>query len=267
MLIRNSIPTGAVETLEGAAVELRNTFTIDASIDDAWRVLNTPDAVAPCFPGATLTDYEGDRFAGTVKIKLGPIAMLFKGRGTYVSRDAATHQVVIEASGRDSRGNGSAAATVTASLMADGPNRTIVTMVTDMKVTGRPAQLGRGVMNDVADRIIGQFATCVAHKLAPAADLSVGEANGRDAIGTTAVLKRALPATEAPSRAPVATAASASSTARAVVPSPAASTGGALDLTEILLGSSSTTIRRVASALAVALVLLAVLRSRRGRAR
>ena len=95
-------------------MKLENNFTIDAPVEKAWQALNNPETVAPCFPGATLTSYEGDSFAGTVKVKLGPIAMTYKGKGTYVSRDEAAHEVVIEANGRDSRGNGTANATVTA---------------------------------------------------------------------------------------------------------------------------------------------------------
>ena len=150
-------------------MKLENNFTIDAPVEQAWEALNNPETVAPCFPGATLTSYEGDSFAGTVKVKLGPIAMTYKGKGTYVSRDEAAHEVVIDATGRDSRGNGTASATVTASLAADGPDKTAVSMVTDMAITGKPAQFGRGVISDVADKIIGQFAACVARKLAPAA--------------------------------------------------------------------------------------------------
>jgi len=148
-------------------MQLENTFTIDAPIEKAWEALNTPETIAPCFPGATLTEYEGDTFTGTVKVKLGPISLTYKGKGTYKERDDANHRVVIDASGRDSRGNGTAEATVTGTMVADGPDRTAVTMVTDMKITGRPAQFGRGVINDVADKIIGQFAGCVAEKLAP----------------------------------------------------------------------------------------------------
>jgi carbon monoxide dehydrogenase subunit G len=148
-------------------MQLENKFTIDAPIDKAWEALNTPETVAPCFPGATLTEYEGDSFTGTVKVKLGPISLTYKGKGTYVSRDDANHKVVIEATGRDSRGNGTASATVTGTMQADGPDRTAVTMVTDMTITGRPAQFGRGVISDVADKIIGQFSACVASKLAP----------------------------------------------------------------------------------------------------
>jgi carbon monoxide dehydrogenase subunit G len=151
-------------------MQLENKFTIDAPIDKAWKALNTPETVAPCFPGATLQEYEGDSFTGTVKVKLGPISLTYKGKGTYVTRDDANHKVVIEANGRDSRGNGTASATVTGTMVADGPTRTAVTMVTDMTITGRPAQFGRGVISDVADKIIGQFSACVARKLAPEAE-------------------------------------------------------------------------------------------------
>ncbi len=148
-------------------MQLENTFTIAAPIEKAWEALNTPQTIAPCFPGATLTEYEGDSFVGTVKVKLGPISLTYKGKGTYKERDDVNHRVVIDASGRDSRGNGTAEATVTGTMIADGPDKTSVTMVTDMKITGRPAQFGRGVISDVADKIIGQFAGCVAEKLAP----------------------------------------------------------------------------------------------------
>src|SRR3954453_20564086 len=154
-----------MDMLWGDFMELENNFTIDAPVEKAWAALNNPETVAPCFPGATLTEYEGDSFTGTVKVKLGPIANTYKGKGTYVTRDEAAHEVVIEANGRDSRGNGTANATVTASLAADGPDKTAVSMVTDMTITGKPAQFGRGVISDVADKIIGQFSACVARRL------------------------------------------------------------------------------------------------------
>jgi carbon monoxide dehydrogenase subunit G len=150
-------------------MQLESKFTIAAPIEKAWEALNTPQTVAPCFPGATLQTYEGDTFTGTVKVKLGPISLTYKGKGTYVTRDDTAHKVVIEANGRDSRGSGTASATVTGTMEADGPDKTSVTMVTDMTITGRPAQFGRGVISDVADKIIGQFAGCLADKLAPQA--------------------------------------------------------------------------------------------------
>jgi uncharacterized protein len=168
-------------------MQLENKFTIAAPIEKAWEALNTPQTVAPCFPGATLQTYEGDTFTGTVKVKLGPISLTYKGKGTYVSRDDAAHKVVIEANGRDSRGSGTASATVTGTMEADGPDKTSVTMVTDMTITGRPAQFGRGVISDVADKIIGQFAGCLADKLAPQASVpSTEDAAAAATAGATA---------------------------------------------------------------------------------
>ena len=196
-------------------MQLENTFTIDAPIEKAWEALNTPETVAPCFPGATLTEYEGDTFTGTVKVKLGPISLTYKGKGVYKERDDAAHRVVIDATGRDSRGNGTAEATVTGTMVADGPDKTSVTMVTDMKITGRPAQFGRGVISDVADKIIGQFAACVASKLqagepaeveagsgagpvlgtAPGSGSGSGSGGGSAAAEPAAVAARAAPTT------------------------------------------------------------------------
>lgn len=185
-------------------MQLENKFTIEAPIEKAWVALNTPDMIAPCFPGATLTEYEGESFSGTVKVKLGPISLTYKGKGTYVDRDDANHTVRIEASGRDSRGNGTANATVTGTMVADGPDKTAVTMVTDMTITGRPAQFGRGVISDVADKIIGQFAACVAKKLSPEveapaaagsaeASASAGSSNGAANGSSTAAATAAGP--------------------------------------------------------------------------
>lgn len=159
-------------------MQLENKFTIEAPIEDAWKALNDPELIAPCFPGATLTEYEGDSFQGTVKVKLGPISLTYKGKGTYVERDDANHKVVIDASGRDARGNGTAKAVVTGTMVADGPDKTSVTMVTDMTVTGRPAQFGRGVISDVADKIIGQFSSCVADKLTGPGTTGAADSNG-----------------------------------------------------------------------------------------
>src|ERR671916_1379202 len=167
-------------------MQLENKFTIEAPIDKAWEALNTPETVAPCFPGATLQEYEGDSFTGTVKVKLGPISLTYKGKGTYVTRDDANHKVVIEASGRDARGNGTASATVTGTMVADGPDKTAVTMVTDMTITGRPAQFGRGVISDVADKIIGQFAACVAEKLTPQAEQAPADPTAAGTATSTA---------------------------------------------------------------------------------
>ncbi|WP_103382135.1 SRPBCC family protein [Pseudonocardia dioxanivorans] len=149
-------------------MRLENRFTIAAPIDEAWAALNEPTVVAPCFPGATLTDYSGPSFSGTVKVRLGAISMIYKGKGTYVERDDVSRTLVIEATGNDSRGSGTAAAIVTGSMEEAGPDKTDVTMVTELKITGRPAQFGRGVIADVSEKIIGMFSACLSEKLSVA---------------------------------------------------------------------------------------------------
>ncbi|MDD0857916.1 SRPBCC family protein [Arthrobacter alpinus] len=144
-------------------MELKHHFTVPSSLADTWHAFNQLEEIAPCFPGATLTGVDGDTFTGSVKIKLGPIAMLYSGTGRFLSRDEATHTVVIEAQGKDKRGNGTAGATVTAALAASGDGTT-VDVSTDMNVTGKPAQFGRGVIQDISDKLLEQFVQCVIRK-------------------------------------------------------------------------------------------------------
>jgi carbon monoxide dehydrogenase subunit G len=146
-------------------VQLEHSFTVPAPIDEAWKVLLDIERVAPCMPGAAITSVEGDDFTGTVKVKLGPIGLTYKGKASFVEKDEATHRTVINAQGRDSRGNGTAAAKVTATLTDDGGSATKVHVLTDLDITGKPAQFGRGVMVDVGNKLIGQFADCLAGKL------------------------------------------------------------------------------------------------------
>ena len=227
-------------------MQLENSFTIDAPIEKAWEALNTPQTIAPCFPGATLTEYEADTFTGTVKVKLGPISLTYKGKGVYKERDDAAHRVVIDASGRDSRGNGTAEATVVGTMTADGPDKTAVTMVTDMKITGRPAQFGRGVISDVADKIIGQFASCVASKLqgeeaADASSSSEGSAPVPAAVSGSASAAGAASSNGSTS--------SATATAPAATAKPAASTApmkSEIDAIDLLDTAGAPVIKRLA---------------------
>ncbi|HEY0637711.1 MAG TPA: SRPBCC family protein, partial [Pseudonocardiaceae bacterium] len=151
-------------------MELENTFVVPVGVDRAWAALNDPERVAPCFPGATLESVQGDSFTGSVKLKLGPISMIYKGTGTFTERDEAARRVVIDATGRDSRGGGQAKARITGTLTPDGDS-TSVHLVTDLAITGKPAQLGRGMIAEVSNKIVGQFASCLAETLgdAPAA--------------------------------------------------------------------------------------------------
>ncbi len=123
------------------------------------------EQIAPCMPGAVLDSVDGDDFTGRVKVKLGPISLTYKGKASFIKKDEATHTAVIDAAGKDQRGNGTAAATVTATLKDQGGTSTQVEVRTDLNITGKPAQFGRGVMIDVGNKLIGQFATCVEGKL------------------------------------------------------------------------------------------------------
>jgi len=148
-------------------VKLENEFTVPVDIDTVFDALNDPEKVTPCFPGATLDSRDGDDFTGTVKVKLGPISMTYKGKGTFIERDKTNHKVVVDAQGRDSRGNGTASAKATLTMSDDG-GKTKVNVLTEMQVTGKPAQFGRGVMADVGDKILGQFAACLADEFGSA---------------------------------------------------------------------------------------------------
>jgi carbon monoxide dehydrogenase subunit G len=151
------LPSAFVGLL-GGYMELENSFVVPADIDTAWQTLLDVEAVAPCMPGATLTSFDGDSFTADVKVKLGPVLMTFGGAGKFVRKDEATHYAVIEASGKEKKGAGSASAVITASLISEGPQSTRATVVTDLTVTGKAAQFGRGVMADVSKRLVDQFA-------------------------------------------------------------------------------------------------------------
>ena len=152
-------------------MQLENSFTVPVPIDEAWRVLLDIERIAPCMPGAALDTVDGDDFTGRVKVKLGPINLTYQGKASFIEKDEAAHKAVIDARGKDQRGNGTAAAVVTAKLAAEG-SITRVDVLTDLNITGRPAQFGRGVMTDVGNKLLGQFAD----KLA--AQLGEGDAQG-----------------------------------------------------------------------------------------
>ncbi len=145
-------------------MQLTHDFTVPADIDRAWEVLLDIERIAPCMPGAAIESVDGDDFTGTVKVRLGPIGLTYRGKASFVEKDAASHRAVIDAQGKDARGNGTAKAIITATLTAQDGG-TAVNVVTDLNITGKPAQFGRGVMVDVGNKLIGQFADCLAGKL------------------------------------------------------------------------------------------------------
>ena len=137
-------------------MELSNEFTVDAPVDHAWAVLTDLERIAPCMPGAQLTEVEGDEYRGNIKIKVGPITAQYKGAATFVSRDETSHTAVLKAEGRDTRGQGNASANITATLVPAGAG-TKVTVNTDLTITGKVAQMGRGVLADVSAKLLDQF--------------------------------------------------------------------------------------------------------------
>lgn len=167
-------------------MQLEHHFTVPVPPDVAWEALLDPERVATCFPGATLQSAAGSEFTGTVKVRLGPVALLYKGKGVFTATNPETRRTVIEASARDTRGNGTAAANVAVTVRPDAEG-TAVDLTTDLKITGRPAQLGRGLISDVSGKIVATFADCLAARLA---EQPTGEASGSygsrtDATGPT----------------------------------------------------------------------------------
>jgi carbon monoxide dehydrogenase subunit G len=145
-------------------MDLTHRFTVPTSVEETWAHFQDIASVAECFPGATVTSAEGDTFAGSVKVKLGPIALVYNGSGTFVEKDEAAHRFMVDAKGKDKRGNGTAGAKVTLTMTAAGSS-TDVEVVTDLAITGKPAQFGRGVMQDVSDKLLGQFVNCLEQRL------------------------------------------------------------------------------------------------------
>jgi uncharacterized protein len=146
-------------------MDLTHRFSVPAPVDEAWTAFNHLDRLAPCFPGATITGTSGDRFEGSIKIKLGPMALVFNGSGQFLERDAEARRVVFEAQGADRRGNGTASATVSASFVGNGSG-TNVELLTDLDFTGRPAQFGDGVITDASNKLMDQFVSCVSSRFA-----------------------------------------------------------------------------------------------------
>jgi len=149
-------------------VELNHSFTVPATLDETWEAFNDIESVAECFPGATVTSVEADSFTGTCKVKLGPISLVYAGTGKFLEKDESARRFVVEAKGKDKRGNGTAGATVTASFAEAGEGSTKVDVLTDLAITGKPAQFGRGVIQDVSEKLLGQFTTCLESKVGAA---------------------------------------------------------------------------------------------------
>jgi uncharacterized protein len=201
------------------AMELDNSFAVPVPPDQAWDVLLDVKRIAPCMPGATVDEVDGDVITGRIKVRVGPVSLTYRGTAKFTERDPEAHMVLMEASGKETRGAGTASATVRASLAPDASGSgTQVTMHTTMNVTGRPAQFGRGVMVEVGGKLVDQFATNLSHLIAGDTDTAQ---SGPD--GAAAAAPPATAAVSAASEAPTASEVPAAPTASEVPAAPAAS--------------------------------------------
>lgn len=233
-------------------MDLTHSFTVPASLDETWDAFKDIEDIAECFPGAAVTSVEGDEFKGTVKVKLGPIAMQYAGSGAFVDRDESAHTFVVEAKGKDKRGGGTAAATVTAVMTAVSDDSTSVEVKTDLSITGKPAQFGRGVIQDVSDKLLQQFIDCLEGKVGAPAEAEAAEA---EAAPVEAAAPAAAPAPEAGEAAAVAAPAAGKRKAEHVE---------AIDLgTTVLPIVLKTYWKQIAAAVVVLIVLRRLLRRRR----
>ena len=186
-------------------MELTNEFHVAAPIDRAWAILTDVELIAPCLPGAALEEIEGEEYRGGVKIKVGPITAQYKGKATFLEKDEVNHKAVLRAEGRDTKGQGNANATITATLVASGGG-TDVKVVTDLHITGRVAQFGRGVLADVSAKLLGQFVDCLEHNVLVQPEAVASEIAAASAAAAPAAAPAAeAPAAEAPAAAPAPT--------------------------------------------------------------
>ncbi len=148
------------------SMELDNSFTVPVPPDRAWDVLLDVEKIAPCMPGTTVDEFDGETVTGRIKVKVGPVSLTYRGTAKFTERDPEAHMVVVEASGKEMRGAGTASATVRASLEPEADSgSTRVSMLTTMNVTGRPAQFGRGVIVEVGGKLVDQFAQNLAKQI------------------------------------------------------------------------------------------------------
>ncbi|HEU4362313.1 MAG TPA: SRPBCC family protein [Mycobacterium sp.] len=165
-------------------MKIANEFTVSAPIEQAWELLTDLEQVIPLMPGARLVGREGDEVAGAVKVKVGPVTSEFTGKAQFLERDSEQHRAVISAKGKESRGSGNAAATVSAELHEAG-DRTRVTVDTDLKIVGKLAQFGSGALQQVSEKLLGEFVNSLEAKLAPPEQAPVS-AVGTETAATTA---------------------------------------------------------------------------------
>jgi carbon monoxide dehydrogenase subunit G len=150
-------------------MQLEHEFTVPVPVETAWAVFLDVERLAPCMPGAVLDEVRGDEFDGRVKVKVGPITVTYGGTASFIEKDVENRRLVIKATGKEAKGAGTAAATITAVFKESG-DETHVNVSTDLAITGRPAQFGRGVMVDVSNKLLGMFTDCLSELISPKAE-------------------------------------------------------------------------------------------------
>lgn len=177
-------------------MELNHEFTVNVPVADAWIILTDLARIAPCLPGAELTDVEGDIYRGHVKVKVGPILAQFKGQASFLSRDDDAFTATLKAEGRDATGKGNASALITAQLTSLNPTSTKCGVKTDLTISGKVAQFGRGALADVSDKLMAQFSDNLNQLISSGTTASVSEVEPINLLQTAGapILKRAIPA-------------------------------------------------------------------------
>jgi uncharacterized protein len=225
-------------------MKIDNEFTVSVPVDRAWDVLTDLEGVSLCLPGARLTGVEGEVYKGEVRVKVGPVVAEYSGTAQFLEKDGVSHRALIDAKGRDSRGAGNASALITLQLRPDG-DRTVVSVDTDMKISGKIAQLGGGMIKDVSQKLLGQFVDCLEAKFAAPAPTET-------------------PAVTTPSEAPAEAAPAATPAAPATTPAaappaaPAATSAVSAEPLDLVALAGGAMARRLVPALVVLAIVVAV---------
>ncbi len=227
------------------AEQLINEFTVNRPIDEAWTILTDVERIAPCLPGAELQEVEGETYRGVVKVKLGAISSQFKGEAHFIDRDDPNHTATIKGVGRDTGGRGNASAEITAKAESLSPTSTRVIVSTDLHITGKVAQFGRGIMADVSSKLMEQFADNLNEML--------------DEQGLDGAVEAAEPTTQAASPADTAGDAPAASEA----PKVRKINGPATEPIDLMEVGGSSIVKRIAPAVLALVIVLLFLRRRR----
>jgi carbon monoxide dehydrogenase subunit G len=232
------------------AEQLINEFTVNRPIEEAWPLITDLERIAPCLPGAELQEIEGPTYRGVVKVKLGAISSQFKGEAHFVERDDDNYRAVIKGAGRDTGGRGNASAEITAQAESLSPTSTRVAVTTDLHITGKVAQFGRGIMGDVSSKLMAQFAD------------NLNEMIDEQGVGTSTDTEAPAPA-PAPADASPDTAAANAAEAGAA-PQIRKIEGPASEPIDLMEVGGSSLIKRVVPALVAIVIVLLILRRRRG---